>query len=349
MRIEEKKNLLLSDTVVSDLFISEYMTGLTSCAIQCYLYVLMACKNKRTLNEKDLAARLSTEIDEVKGSLTQLVLAGLIEWNDKEGIGIVDLKSLEVDGYIKRMQDSSEKVAARPISPEDERRDNLATSVAKTFFHGSMGYKWYREIDILLDDFAFDTQVVYKLFQICSDRKQLSTMVPLKEMAVRWHAKNIHDMQELSQFLDVESLISLTMRKLGNRLRKKLTEYDEEYIRIWVEKLRYPYEVIDFAVRKMSQMEHPSMKLADDFLKTWFASGIKNIQEAEKFEEERAIRNKLAYNKNKDASATEHKGVGKQNFAGVSYTDEQMRAFEADPNELLERLNAKRMQGKEES
>ena len=41
MRLEEKKNLLLSDTMIPDLFITEYMLGLSAAAIRCYLYLVV--------------------------------------------------------------------------------------------------------------------------------------------------------------------------------------------------------------------------------------------------------------------------------------------------------------------
>ena len=126
MHLEEKKNLLLSDTTIPDLFISEYMTGLSSCAISSYLYLLMAFKNQKTVTEKDLAARFSVPVDEVKGALAELALSGVIEWSDKGNLLLVDLKGIEIDGYIRLHTDKNLLPEAAAISPEDERRDNLA-------------------------------------------------------------------------------------------------------------------------------------------------------------------------------------------------------------------------------
>jgi DNA replication protein DnaD len=337
MRLEEKKNLLLSDTLIPDLFISEYMVGLSACAIQSYMYLLMAFKNQKSVSEKDLAARFSVPLDEVKGALAELALAGVIEWSDKGSLILTDLKSIEIDGYIRLRSDAISAPEAAAISPENERRDNLAKSIEKTFFHGSMAYKWYRETDMLLDDFGFEPQVVYKLFQVCSDRKQLGTVTQMKELAIIWQSKGIRTLDQLSAYMGSEDVISQTMRKIGRRLHRKMTDFDEEYIRVWIEKLQFPYDMIDFAIRKMCEYQQPTMNKADAHLKAWFSTGITTLSGAQKFEEDAAIRNRLAYQRDR-APQQGMQPASKQNFQGVEYDEAFIRDLEVDPEEYLQKL-----------
>ncbi len=337
MRLEEKKNLLLSDTMIPDLFISEYMVGLSACAIQSYLYLLMAFKNQKSVSEKDLAARFSVQVDEVKGSLAELTLAGVIEWSDKGSLIITDLKAIEIEGYIRLHSENAVLPEAAAISPENERRDNLAKSIEKTFFHGSMAYKWYREMDILLDDFKLEPQVVYKLFQVCCDRKQLGTVTQMKELAVIWQSKGIYTLEQLSTYMGSEDEITQTMRKIGRRLHRKMTDFDEEYVRVWIEKLKYPYEIIDFAIRKMCEYQQPTMNKADAHLKAWFATGITTLADAQKYEEDMALKNKLSYQRDKTQRQGPD-GSGKQNFQGVQYDEAFIKDLQVDPEEYLRKL-----------
>ena len=337
MRLEEKKNLLLSDTVISDLFISEYMVGLSSCAIQCYLYLVMAYKNQKSAAEKDLAARFSVQVDEVKGALAELALAGVIEWNDKGSLVLTDLKQIEIDGYIRLHMEKNQLPEAPGISPEDEQRDNLAKSIEKTFFHGSMAYKWYREMDILLDDFKFEPQVVYKLFQVCSDRRQLGTVTQMKELAITWQSKGICTLEQLSAYMAHEEEVAQTLRKIGRRLHRKMVEYDEECVRIWIERLSYPFEVIDYAIRRVWEYQEPSINKADAYLKSWYAAGVRTLAEAQTYEQEQAQKNKMAYQRDK-AQKQPGSFDSKQNFARVEYDEEALKTRESDPEDLLKEL-----------
>ena len=337
MRLEEKKNILLSDTTIPDLFITEYMTGLSSCAISSYLYILMAFKNQKSVTEKDLAARFSVPVDEIKGALAELALSGVIEWSDKGSLLLVDLKEIEIDGYIRLHMDKSQLPQAAEISPENEQKDNLAKSIEKTFFHGSMAYKWYRELDILMDDFKFDPQVVYKLFQVSNDRRQLGTVTQMKELALNWQSKGIQTLEQLSEYMAHEEEVAQTMRKLGRRLHRKMVQYDEEVVRIWIERLCYPFEMIDFAVRKVWEYQEPSITKADAYLKSWYAAGIRTLAEAQAYEQEQSKKNKMAYQRDKVQKHTADNSV-KQNFAGVQYDDEFLKTLEVDPDEYLKRL-----------
>ena len=200
-----------------------------------------------------------------------------------------------------------------------------------------MAYKWYREMDVLLDDFGFEPQVVYKLFQVCCDRKQLGTVSQMKELAIVWQSKGIRTLEQLSAYMGSEDEITQTMRKIGRRLHRKMTDFDEEYVRVWIEKLRYPYDMIDFAIRKMCEYQQPTMNKADAHLKAWFAAGISSLPEAQKYEEDAAVRNRIAYQRDKtQRQGTE--GQGKQNFQGVQYDDAFIKNLEADPEEYLQKL-----------
>lgn len=341
VKTNDSKKLLLSDTIVPDLFISEYMSGLSGTAIQAYLYLLMTTGHGKSIGEREIAARFSISTDDAKGAIAELSLSGLIERGDKGKLFLTDIKGAEVDSYISRIGKEQVK-EADTISPLDKAREELARSIEKTFFHGSMAYKWYREIDILLFEYAFDPDVVYMLFQSLYDSKQLTTLTQMKEKALLWHSRGIRDTKELSVFLLHEAEVMKILLKIGKRLRRKMTEFDEEYVRLWVEKLKYPYEVIEFAVRKMCEYSStPNLKHADDHLMAWFAAGVQTLTEAEAFEEESAKKNKMNYQREKSAKIYAPPEFAKQNFEGVSYTDEEIKGFEVDPKMLLE-LYAKR-------
>ncbi|MDD4095057.1 MAG: DnaD domain protein [Oscillospiraceae bacterium] len=337
MKSDDRKKLLLSDTAVPDLFISDYMPGLSGISVQIYLYFLMASGKGYAIGEKDIASRLSVAIQDVKGALAELALAGLIDRDERGKLKVSDIKVAEVERYIQRS--SREEVKENePISPLNEAREKLAGSIESTFFHGSMAYQWYREIDTLLFEFGFDPDVIYALFQQLYKDNQLTSVSKIKYMAVQWHGKGICTAKDLDAYLMREETVAVTLRKLGKRLRKKMTGFDEDTIRLWIEKLAYPYEVMEYAIQKVCEYSAvPSMKRANDLLMTWYAAGIKTLDEAKSFENEQAKLNSARYRSEKATDLKSGAGNIKQNFAGVTYTEEELHRFEDDPNELMER------------
>ena len=337
MRTEDNKRLLLTDTMIPDLFISEYMAGLSDVALKCYLYLSFGAKSLRcSLTEKDLAARLSLSSDDVKGSLLELTYSGLIEKGDRSVIFLKDLKQVEIDGYIRAQRDQTLPPDASPIRAEDEKRDSLCRSIEKTFFTGSMGYQWYREIDVLLDDFHFEPEVVYRLFQDCYEKKLLRSLTQIRSRAIVWQSKGIARLDQLSEYLAHEEEISQTLQKVGKILRRKTVSYDEDCVRVWIERLGYSFNIIDYAIKKVWEYQEPSLNKADSYLKSWFASGVRTLADAYAYEEERAKKNKQAYQKDKEARKAP---VDPQNFSGVRYDDEFLNRLDTDPAEYLRKLS----------
>ncbi|NLW88529.1 MAG: DnaD domain protein [Clostridiaceae bacterium] len=339
MKPEDRKKLLLSDTAVPDLFISDYMSSLTGSAVQAYLYLLMVQGNGYGVGEKEIASRLSLSPEEAKGAIAELTLSGLIDRNERGQIVISDIKASEVDRYILR--NNRDGISENePISPPDEAREELARSIERTFFHGSMAYKWYREIDTMLFEFGFDPDVIYSLFQSLYENNRLAGVSRVKEKAVEWQGKGIRNVRDLDAYLASEERVAVTLRKLGKRLRKKMTGFDEDYVRIWVEKMSFPYEMIEFAIQKVCEYSTvPSMKRANEHLSTWLAVGIKTLPEAKAFEEEQAKLNSARYQNEKAAKGNIGTNSSGQNFSGVTYTDEQLKSFEDDPEEILRRYS----------
>lgn len=337
MKSDDRKKLLLSDTAVPDVFISEYMPALTGLAVQAYIYIRMVAGKGFVVGEKEIASRLSMTPEDIKGALAELSLSGLIDRDDRGKIRVTDIKAIEVDRYILRSGGRDETAENEPISPLNEAREELARSIEKTFFHGSMAYKWYREIDLLLFEFGFDPDVVYALFQSLFESNQLTVVSRMKSQAVEWHAKGIRTAKELGEYIEREEKISSVLRRIGKRLRKKMTEFDEDYIRIWIEKLGYSYEMIEFAIQRVCEYSTvPSMKRANEHLYAWFGAGVKTLDEAKFFEENQAKINAARYREAK-SDIKPGNSSGGQNFSGVSYSEDELRHFEDDPRELMDR------------
>jgi DNA replication protein DnaD len=111
-------------------------------------------------------------------------------------------------------------------------------------------------------------------------------------------------------------------------------------VRIWIERLGYGYDIIDFAVRKVWEYQEPSVNKADAYLKSWYASGVRTLAEAQVYEQEQAKKNRQAYQRDKTQRPS-GADLPKQNFTGVEYDEEFLKTLETDPEEYLKRLQRK--------
>ena len=110
-------------------------------------------------------------------------------------------------------------------------------------------------------------------------------------------------------------------------MRKTITEYDEDIISKWANKMKYDFDVIDIALRKTSKLAHPNLKFADKLLEEWFSYGLKTAEEVKKYEEEKSA--KFARRK-KTSSPTSESGKNVGNFKQREYTNEYLEMMKDD-------------------
>lgn len=338
MTQSEHDRLLLSDTPIPDLFISDYMSTLSTEAIRAYLYICMVTGRGATVLDKDLSLRLSLPEDKMSSAIGELIFLGLLSRDSKGRAYPLDLKAREVDAYvdtcIERAKRKDGQHEAPDIPAENRQLEDLTQSIAKTFFHGSMSQSWYRQIDVLLFEYHFGADVVYALIQDLADKGKLN-IAYMKKVAETWFAYNIRTGEDLSTYLESEKVIRQTYKKVARKLNiRNVTEYDEEKIRAWIEKYKYPFEVIDYAMRRVSEyITSPSISRVNEQLTTWFVSGVKNIEEAKVFEAERAKTNLENYQANKRKPKQETGRV-----LETKYTALEVESFEDNPAQLMQKM-----------
>ena len=286
MQIDESRKLLLSDTMVPDLFILEYLPTLSGIAVKIYLFLLLTVRTSRILTEQDLARRLGQEAEAVRTALLELASADLLHYND-EKIELIDIKAAEIERLYRP------RTAAPPHETERaqkrfDQREKLMGDIARTFFQGMMSPSWYVEIDSWFDLFGFEPEVIYALFQECARRNKLDSKAYISKVAENWSKRGIISFNDLNQyFLDYDK-VSKASRKIGKKLRKNMTEYDEEMVARWIEQLGYDFDIIELALRKTTRLSHPNLSFIDRLLQEWFEHNLHDAEAIQAYETEKA-------------------------------------------------------------
>ena len=328
MQIDESRKLLLSDTLVPDIFITEFMPELSGLAVKLYIYLLLSVRAGRKVTEQEIARRLGTDEDSIRAALLEMATRDLILIRDR-GLEIVDIKAAEIERTY-RPKTSTAPLEALAAQDKFGVREKLLVDIAKTFFQGLMSPSWYGEIESWFDRYHFEPEVIYALFQECARRNKLDSKAYIAKVAENWSARGITSYADLNAYFLAHDRISKASKKIGKKLRKTMTEYDEEIVARWIEKMGYDFDIIELALRKTTRMTNPNLQFIDKIMEEWFSHQLRDAQAITDYEAAKAARLGAAGRPRAEGGAAPGKARNIGNFEQREYTDEFLESFYED-------------------
>lgn len=260
----ENKTVLYSDTLVPDVFISEYLPSMESDWVKVYICCLFLNKTSTTITITLLSKKLAIPINTVKYSISSMQNMGIILKNNTK-IELVDLKEKEILRIFRLKTTSTPDEAVK-----DKSRNKVIVAINNSFFQGNMSPSWYTDIDNWFDLYKFDHDVMLQLFQHCYDHKGLTRQY-ISKVAENWHLKNIHNTFELeahfTEYEKVKDIRYKIVKKLN--IKRYLTSYEEEYLEKWVSQYNFSMDIIDLAFKRTAGFSNPNFSYVDKILTTW--------------------------------------------------------------------------------
>lgn len=278
MFFESYKSIIYSDTLLPDIFISEYLPSMNPENIKVYIYCLFLSKHGKKATAEELSKKLEMEVDKVKDALTNLENLGIITRKDKN-IQFIDLKEKEIN-KIYRVKTTSTPEEAVHSTERNKKRNRIISAINNTFFQGVMSPSWYTDIDSWFDKYNFEEDVMYALFQHCYDHNGLAKQY-IAKVADNWHHRGIKNSFDLdAYFIEYQKVKDIKM-KIVKKLKRKapLTEYDEEYIEKWVLNYNYNFDIIELALKKTTAIANPNFQYINSILTSWYNQGLKDKEE----------------------------------------------------------------------
>ncbi len=331
MQIDESRKLLLSDTLVPDIFVTELMPSLSGLAVKVYIFLLMTARNSRQTTEADLARRLGSDPDTIKAATLELAQAGLLVIHDRS-LELTDIKASEIERTYRP------RTSMPPAENEQDinrftLREKLLKDIAKTFFQGLMAPSWYAEIESWFDRYQFEPEVIYALFQECSRRNKLSSKAYINKVAENWASRKIISYQDLNNYFLAYDKVNKAVNKVGKKLRKTMTEYDEEIVSRWIEQYNYDFDIIEIALRKTVKLANPNLEFIDKIIQEWFSNQLRTVEQVKSYEEEKAARlgserSRSGHSGNGPSAARRH-AIG--NFDQRDYAADFFESFYDNP------------------
>ncbi|MCX7749806.1 MAG: DnaD domain protein [Clostridia bacterium] len=319
MYFESFKSILYQDTLLPDIFISEYLPSMEGDVVKVYVYCLFLEKYNKQATVEELSKKLEMDGEKVKNSITYLECLGVLT-RKGDNIILTDLKEKEIN-KIYRMKLSSTPEEAALSLERNKKRSSTITAINNMFFQGVMSPSWYTDIDAWFDRYKFDEDVMYALFQHCYDHKGLAKNY-IAKVAENWYSKNIKNhfdmemyLEEYQKFKDIRGKI---IKKL--KLSRNLTEYEDDYVEKWVMEFKYDFEVIELALKKTTAKTNPNLKYVDAIISDWHKNGLKTKEEILAYA--KPVNKTVNSIKVKEASVPQH-----ENYKQREYDNDYLNSF----------------------
>lgn len=277
------KSILYSDTLVPDIFITEYMPSMDCDFVKVYIYCLFLSKHNKQASTQELSKKLEMDEKRVKEAFSHLENLGIII-RKENSIVMVDLKEKEIK-KIYRMKQTSTPEEAALSAERNKKRNSIIQAINNTFFQGVMSPSWYTDIDTWFDKYKFEEDVMYALFQHCYDHKGLSKQY-IAKVADNWYSKGIRNNFDLDRyFIEYQNIKDIRL-KIIKKLKRRgpLTEYEEEYIEKWVMDYKFGFDIIELALRKTTNIPNPNFEYIHRVLSSWYENGVKTKDDVLKLE-----------------------------------------------------------------
>ncbi len=270
---EDSKKFLYSDTQVPDIFISEYLPEMTGLQVKIYLYCLFLSKNKKKINEMLFAKTFGLSEEEVLAVFDEFVKRGLFARKNKTYV-LTDLKDTEINKLYKPRTAASEN--------ELVKKSGILSTINKSFFQGIMPISWYTNIEMWFNLYKFEDDVMYALFNYCSERGLLKYSY-INAVAKNWAEAGIKNSFDLDEYFirykKTKEISSVIARKL--KRKAPFTEYEESYIKIWVQDYKYGIDIIELALKNAVKISNPNLQYFHKILTDWNKKGLRNKAQIE--------------------------------------------------------------------
>lgn len=313
MQFEFVKDILLSDTLVPDIFLSDIMPRLPSDAVKVYLYCIFLSKYNKGARPEDLAAKLDLSVDTVKACFVILEQEELLVHTPKV-VSLTNIKE-NVLSKIYKKKTTSDPNPNELQTKANIKRNQCIDSINKMFFQGIMSPSWYSAIDNWFMSYQFDEDVMVSLFKFCYDNNALNIKY-IEKVAATWASKNITNHWELEKYIEARERTKEVGKTIARSLRmgKNLTSYEEKHLETWLDEYGYDMPIIEEAL-KLTVGKSTPFKYAHAILTNWHKEGIESISQLKAYLE-------AAPNKKMTSSPSSSKTPRRDNFQQRKYNDE---------------------------
>lgn len=291
MKLEQNdKTLLFSETMIPDIFFSDYLSQIPGDYLKIYLYIIFLSKYNKDIKLNDLSKKLNIPLKSISEGFKFLEENKLIT-KKSTGYVIVDLQEATLhELYTPNLTMSKEKVAQ---TAKNQSRAKAIEHINNMYFQGIMSPSWYNDIDIWFRKYNFDEQVMIALFDYCYNRSAMHRNY-VQTVAEAWASNKIKTWNDLDKYYEKQEKLNALKKSISKKLGKhgNLTQYEEAYIENWVLNFGYDMDIIEIALKRTTLKQSPTFEYINTIITDWHDRNLKTPSEVNAFIEQRKKLNK---------------------------------------------------------
>ena len=281
---------LFSNTLLPDIFFSEYLSEASGDFIKVYLYMVFLSKYDKDIKINDLSKKLVLPLKTIQDAVKY--------WEDKclitkknTGYIINSIQEIELHKLYKPKTALSADQLKK--SAENQKRAKAIDFINNKYFSGLMPTTWYPEIELWFKKYDFDEEVMIALFGYCFDKSALHKNY-VQTVAEAWNKNNIKSFNDLDIYYEKQEKINVIAKTISKKLgiSRNLTQYEYGYIEKWIIDFGFGMDVIEIALKRTTSKANPTFDYLDKLLTDWHDRGFKTPNDVQTFLSEIKEKNK---------------------------------------------------------
>lgn len=278
MKLEQNDiSLIFSQTVIPDVFFTEYLSQASGDFVKVYLYLFFLSKYNKDVKINDLSKKLELPLKTIQDAIKYWEESGLLI-RKNQGFVVTNLQELELNKIYKP------KITISPSDvkkiAENKYRAKAVDTINNEFFQGVMSPSWYGDIDLWFKKYDFDEEVMIALFRYCFNKSALHRSY-ISTVADAWNKNKIKTFADLDAYYQKAGKVKTVANSIKKKLRisRNLSVYEEAYIEKWNVTYGYGIEIIDIALKKTTSKYNPSFEYIDKLLSDWHERGFNTTEQ----------------------------------------------------------------------
>ena len=272
---------LFSNTLIPDIFFSEYLSEASGDFIKVYLYMVFLSKYDKDIKVNDLSKKLVLPLKTIQDAVKYWEEQGLLT-KKNTGYIINNMQEIELHKLYKPKTALSAEQLQK--STENQKRAKAIEHINNKFFSGLMPTTWYPEIELWFKKYNFDEEVMIALFSYCFDRSALHKNY-VQTVAEAWSQNNVKTFNDLDIYYQKQEKLNIIKKSISKKLglTRPLTQYEHGYIERWNIDYGYGMDIIEIALKKTTSKANPNFEYLDKLLTDWHSRGFKTADEVQAF------------------------------------------------------------------
>ena len=277
----EKTDLYLKDTVVENLFISEYMVTADGDYVKLYLLAKMYAGSGEECSNAGLARELGLPLQKVMDAWNYWESRGLLRriYSGREP-GEFDLEFISP----KQQMYGLEPTTAEDSLPEEEdiARLNAASwsqnalalfrSVESTLGR-TLSSREMNDLQMWLEDWGMSPEVILRAYEVCIKERRKAPEIGYISAIVRaWYEHGLFREDSLEEYLAEHDRRHSQYRRIFKALGfigRMPTEEERRIMNIWLDEYMLDLNTILEACKKTSGISSPNINYVNAILKDW--------------------------------------------------------------------------------